>query len=159
MVIKLDRLDKEIVDLLTEDGRMSSKEMARRIEGATERVVRYRLNRLTRAGVICVSAIVDAQKIGFPVIADVFLEVEPSQVLELAQKLASYENVTYVACSTGERSISIQIVARDNRHLYHFVTDEIGHIPGIRRTITSIVPLIVKDDARWRIPETVIQKS
>ncbi|HVN53481.1 MAG TPA: Lrp/AsnC family transcriptional regulator [Anaerolineaceae bacterium] len=159
MAIKLDRLDKQIVDLLTTDGRMSSKEMARRIEGATERAVRYRLNRLIQTGVIAISAIVDPQKIGFPVIADVFLEVDPSRVLELADLMARYDNVTYVACSTGEHSISVQIVARDNRHLYQFVTETIGRLSGIRRTTTSIVPLIVKDDAHWRIPETVIKKE
>ena len=159
MTIKLDRLDKQIVDLLTLDGRMSSKEMARRIDGTTERVVRYRLNRLIQAGVIGVSAIVDPQKIGFPVIADVFLEVDPSRVLELANELAGYDNVTYVACSTGEHSISVQIVARDNRHLYQFVTETIGRLSGIRRTTTSIVPLIVKDDARWRIPDMVIKQE
>jgi DNA-binding Lrp family transcriptional regulator len=159
MAVKLTSLDKKIVDLLTVDGRMPCKEMARRIAGASERVIRYRLNRLIEAGVIGVSAVVDPQKIGYPVIADVFIEAEPSQVVSLAKRLTEFDNITYVAYSTGDRDISIQIVARDTRDMYTFVTETLGPLPGVRRTITSLVPKIIKDDARWKIPAAVIHKD
>ncbi len=159
MTIKLDELDKQIVDILTDDGRMSCTDIAAKIGDVTERMVRYRLNRMIEKGVIVVSAIVDSKTIGYPVIADVFIEAEPGQVFDLAHKLAEYETVTYVACSTGERDISIQIVARDNRELYNFVAGTIGTLPGVRRTTTSIVPVIIKDDARWRLPSSVIKKK
>ena len=159
MTTKLDHIDKQIVDLLTVDGRMSCADIAREIGGITERTVRYRLERLIAEKVITVSAIVDPKALGYPVVADVFIEVEPGQVQELAYKLAGYDTVTYVACATGERDISIQIVARDNQELYRFVTEVVGRIAGVRRTTTSIVPLVIKDDARWRIPEAVFKNS
>jgi len=159
MTIKLDWLDKQIVDILTDDGRMSCTDIAQKIGSVTERMVRYRLNRLIQKGVIVISAIVDSKAIGYPVIADVFIEVEPGQVFDLAHKIAEYENVTYVACSPGERDISVQIVARDNHELYNFVTGIIGCLPGVRRTTTSIVPVIIKDDAHWRLPNSVIKKE
>jgi Lrp/AsnC family transcriptional regulator, regulator for asnA, asnC and gidA len=156
--MKLNLTDKKIVDLLTQDGRMSCADMAEKIGTISERMVRYRLQRLIDNGVISISAIVDPKAIGYPVIADVFIEAEPGQVMDLAHQLAEYENVTYVACSTGERDISVQIVAHDNRDLYDFVAVTIGRLPGVRRTTTFIVPLIIKDDARWRIPETIFKK-
>jgi Lrp/AsnC family transcriptional regulator for asnA, asnC and gidA len=156
---KIDKIDQQIVLLLTRDGRMSCMEMAREIGGITERMVRYRLERLIRNEVITISAVVDPRAIGYPVIADVFIEVEPGQVNELAAKIAEFATVTYVACSTGERDISVQIVARDNRQMYEFVTDIVGRLPGVRRTTTSIVPLIVKDDAYWTIPDEVVKKD
>jgi len=159
MIAKLDHIDKQIVDLLTVDGRMSCADIAREIGGITERTVRYRLERLIAEKVIIISAIVDPKALGYPVVADVFIEVEPGQVQELSYKLADYEIVTYVACATGERDISIQIVARDNQELYRFVTEVVGRIAGVRRTTTSIVPLVIKDDARWRIPEAVFKSS
>lgn len=157
MTLKLDDIDRQIVALLTRDGRMACADMAREIGGVTERMVRYRLDRLIARGIIAVSAIVDPKAIGYPVIADVFIEVEPGQVMDLAQQLAAYETITYVACSTGRRDISIQLVARDNRELYDFVIETIGRLPGVRRTTTSLVPLIIKDDARWRIPDAVFK--
>lgn len=158
MTISLDQLDKQIVDLLTVDGRLSCAELARSIGNITERAVRYRLERLLEKQVICVSAVVDPKAIGFPVIADVFIEVEPGMVLELANHLAEYDTITYVACATGERDISIQLVARNNQELYTFVTEVIGRIPGVRRTTTSLVPIIIKDDTHWRIPPSVLER-
>lgn len=155
--IKLDGLDKKIIDLLTVDGRMSCADIALSIGEITDRMVRYRLERLVKFGVISFSAVVDPTKIGFPVIADVFIEVEPGQVNTLADHIASYDTVTYVACSTGERDISIQIVARDIRELYEFVSETVGKLSGVRRTTTSIVPSIVKDDAHWSIPASVVR--
>jgi Lrp/AsnC family transcriptional regulator, regulator for asnA, asnC and gidA len=155
MSLKIDLIDKKIVDMLTVDGRMSCADIASGIGDISERSVRYRLQRLIDQKIIGVTAVVDPTQIGFPVIADVFVEAEPGRVTVLAQQIASYENVTYVACSTGEVDISIQLVARNNQELYKFVTDVLGKLPGIRRTTTSIVPLIVKDDSRWRIPDSL----
>src|SRR5271157_859137 len=159
MTIKLDFLDKQIIDLLTDDGRMTCAEIARRIGQTNERLVRYRLERLIKEGVFVISAVLDAKTIGFPVIADVFIEVEPGRILEVANKLAEFENITYVACSIGERDVSIQIVAQDNRTLYDFVSQTIGSMTGVRRSRTSIVPIIIKDDSRWKVPSSVIKKN
>lgn len=151
-MVKIDALDKSIVDLLIEDGRMPCSEIAQRIGEVSERSVRYRINRLIKQGVFDVGAQVNAKALGFRVVADVFVEVEPQSVLEIACKLAAYEWISYVACSTGERDISVQLFAHDNDELYSFVTDIIGKIPGVRRTRTSFVPLVIKDDAKWHIP-------
>jgi Lrp/AsnC family transcriptional regulator for asnA, asnC and gidA len=156
---KIDITDKRIIDLLTTDGRMSCADIANTLGDISERSVRYRLQRLIDQKVITVTAVVDPKSIGFPVVADVFIEVEPGQILDLAYRLAAFENVTYVACSTGDRDISIQIAARDNQELYTFVTEILGHIPGIRRTTTSIVPMIIKDDSRWRVPESYFTRT
>ncbi|GAP15822.1 transcriptional regulator, AsnC family [Longilinea arvoryzae] len=156
MITKLDRIDKQILDLLTEDGRMSCAVIARRVGKISERAVRYRLERMLAEKVFVVSAVIDPAVIGYPVIADVFVEIEPGLVNEVANRLATFDQVTYVACSTGDRDISIQVVARDNRELYDFVSNVLGRITGVRRTTTSIVPFIVKDDARWRIPDALV---
>ncbi len=159
MVIKLDQLDKEIIDLLTKDGRMSCAEIARAIGTVSERSVRYRLEKLLEEDVIRINATPVPQSLGYSVVADVFIEVEVGQVLEIARKIASYENVSYVACSTGESDISIQIITQNNRDLYEFVTEILGKIPGVRKTTTSMVPFIVKDIEQWRIPSSAFRDS
>jgi Lrp/AsnC family transcriptional regulator, regulator for asnA, asnC and gidA len=159
MAIKLDRLDKEIIDLLTKDGRMSCAEIARAIGTVSERSVRYRLDKLLEENVIRITATPVPQALGFSVVADVFIEVESGQVLEIARRIAAYENVSYVACSTGESDISIQIITQNNRELYEFVTEVVGKIPGVRKTTTSMVPFIVKDIDQWRIPSNVFRHT
>lgn len=158
MSIKLDQLDKEIIDLLTKDGRMSCAEIARAIGTVSERSVRYRLEKLMEDNVIRITAQPVPQALGYSIVADVFIEVDSGQVLDIARKIASYDVVSYVACSTGESDISIQIITQNNRELYEFVTEVLGKIPGVRKTTTSMVPFIVKDMEQWRIPSAVFKE-
>ncbi len=149
---KIDKIDLQIIQLLMEDGRMPCVDIARRLGKISERTVRYRLEKLIRLGVIKVSAISNPNSLGYSVIADVFIEVEPAMILEVARKLSEYECVSYVACSTGQRDVSIQVVARTNNEVYSFVTEVVGKIPGVRKTTTSVVPIILKDVYDWHIP-------
>jgi Lrp/AsnC family transcriptional regulator for asnA, asnC and gidA len=86
------------------------------------------------------------------------MEVESDRILEVAKKMAEFDNVSYVACGIGQTDVSIQIVAKDTAEIYHFVTEVIRKVPGVRKTTTSIVPLILKDVYQWRIPESVIRE-
>jgi Lrp/AsnC family transcriptional regulator for asnA, asnC and gidA len=155
---EIDKTDLKIVNLLLEDGRKSASEIARQIGEVSERAVRYRIERMIEEDVIRIAAVVRPEAFGLPIKADVWLEVESDRIREVAQKMAEYENVTYVACSIGENDISIQVVAKDTDEVYRFVTETIRKVPGVRRTTTSIVPLILKDVYQWRAPETVIKK-
>jgi len=149
---KVDSIDRAIVDLLIKDGRMSSAEMARQVGDLSERSARYRIDRLVKEGVIRISAIANPKAVGLPVTADVFIEVEPGRIAEVARKMAEFDCVSYVACSTGDRDVSVQVVARDNETLYNFVAEVIGQVPGVRKATTMLVPMILKDVYQWSIP-------
>lgn len=151
---EIDNLDIKIINLLMEDGRMPASEMARRIGNISERAIRYRIERIVKEGYIQISAITNPKSLGYDVTADVFLEVESGSILDVAKKASEYDCVSYVACSIGESDISIQIVGHDTNEVYKFVTEVIGRIPGVRRTTTSIVPLVLKDVYQWRIPKS-----
>ena len=152
---EIDKIDVKIVNLLLEDGRMPASEIARRMGDISERAVRYRIDRMIEEGVIYVSAIVSPQAFGFDTRADVWLEVESDKILEVANKMAEFQNVSYVACSIGETDVSIQVVAKDTGEVYRFVTEVVRKVPGVRKTVTSIVPIVLKDVYQWRIPERV----
>ena len=157
---RIDATDKRISDLLLEDGRMSCSQIARRIGGdLSERAVRYRINRLIKSGVISVRGNVNAEAIGLPVCADVFIEVEPSLIDTIAKQIAEYESVSYIAYSTGDNDISIQLFTRNNSEMFRFVTEVIGKIPGVRKTHISFVPIKIKDDHMWPIPSFMIEKE
>src|SRR5512141_1916230 len=153
-----DKIDVKIVNFLLEDGRMPASEVARRIGDISERAVRYRIDRMVDEGVIRVSAVAKPQAFGLTTIADVWLEVESDRIIEVARKLAEYDNVSYVACGIGESDVSIQIVAKDTAEIYQFVTEVVRKVPGVRKTTTSIVPLIIKDVYHWRVPERIARE-
>jgi Lrp/AsnC family transcriptional regulator, regulator for asnA, asnC and gidA len=149
---KIDKTDRLIVNLLMEDGRMPCAELARRLGNITERSVRYRLERLRTTGLIKIAIITNHAALGFLVTADVFIEVESGLIRKVANELVKFPNVTYVACSTGDRDISAQVIARNNAEVYTFVTEVIAKVPGVRKTTFSIVPVILKDTYDWHIP-------
>lgn len=153
--METDETDRQIVELLMTDGRIPAAEIARRVGNITERVVRYRIDRMVSGGVIQIRPIVNPQAFGLTTVADVLLEVESDSILEVARKATQFENVSYVACSIGEMDVSVQVVAKDTAEVYKFVTEVIGKIPGVRKTTTSIVPIVMKDVYQWRIPRAI----
>jgi Lrp/AsnC family transcriptional regulator for asnA, asnC and gidA len=151
-----DKTDVKIVNILLEDGRTPASEIARRIGDISERAVRYRIDRMVDAGIIQISAVAKPQAFGLTTIADIWMEVESDRILEVAKKMAAFDNVSYVACGIGESDVSIQVVAKDTAEIYQFITDVVRKVPGVRKTTTSIVPLIIKDVYQWRVPEKVV---
>ena len=156
---EIDEIDLSIVNLLMEDGRMPASEVARVLGGVSERAVRYRIERMVAENYIWVSAIVNPKMFGYSIIADIWLEVEADSILEVARKVTEFECVSYVACAIGESDVSIQVFARDNVEVYQFVTEVIGKIPGVRKTTTSIVPIVLKDVYQWHVPASTVSRS
>jgi Lrp/AsnC family transcriptional regulator, regulator for asnA, asnC and gidA len=157
---KIDETDCTIVDLLMEDGRMNAAEIARRSgRGLTERAIRYRINRMQAEGVIQVTAVINPKLVGYTTVADVWLQVESDAILEVARKMAEYECVSYVACAIGETDVSVQVLGHSTDEIYRFVTEVIGKTPGVIKTTTSIVPLVLKDSHQWRVPNSTNCRS
>jgi Lrp/AsnC family transcriptional regulator for asnA, asnC and gidA len=152
---KIDKIDLAIVNVLMEDGRLASAEVARRIGEISERAVRYRIERMANEGVIRIGVIPNPKALGFSVTADVWLEVESDSILDVARKMTEYDCVSYVACAIGETDVSVQVVGRNTEEVYRFVTEVIGKVTGFRKTTTSIVPLVLKDVYQWRIPDSL----
>src|SRR5574338_1253432 len=155
---EIDKIDVKIVNILLEDGRISASQIARQLGGISERAVRYRIEQMINEGVIQISAVVRPQAFGLTTIADVWLEVESDQILEVANKMAACDNVSYVACGIGETDVSIQVVARDTAEIYRFVTEVVRKASSVGQTTTSIVTLILKDVYQWRVPERIIRE-
>lgn len=152
---KLDAIDAAIIDLLQQDGRMPASEIACQVEGATERMVRYRIERLRQKGVINITAVVDPRAIGYSVAADVMIEVESGAIPDVVRRVVELDCVTYASAVTGERDVSIQCVARSLDELHTFVFNVLQKIPGIRRTHTFTVPHPAKYIYNWKVPREV----
>jgi Lrp/AsnC family transcriptional regulator for asnA, asnC and gidA len=153
---KIDKADLKIIELLMEDGRIHAAEIARRIGDISERAVRYRIQRMLDNHIIQITAVVNPKTVGLGVVADVWLLCDSDSIQDVANKMADFENVSYVACSIGETDVSVQVLARDTAEVYRFVTEVIGKVPGVRKTTTSIVPLVLKDVYQWRIPPSML---
>jgi Lrp/AsnC family transcriptional regulator for asnA, asnC and gidA len=154
-VYKLDHTDWEIIALLNEDGRIPSAEIARRLGNVSVRTVTNRIEALIREGIINIRAIVNPETVGFGVLADVFIETEPGRLREVAEGVAEFPQISYVACATGDTDVIISVRARNIKELYNFVIEVLGKVPGVRRTQTFLLPLKIKNIATWMPPDVL----
>ena len=155
---KPDSFDWKIITLLNEDGRLPSAEIARRLGNVSARTITNRINALTENGIINIRAVVNPESVGYGILADVFVEVEPGRVREVAQQAAEFPQSSYVACATGESDVSVSLRVRSIEELFDFVTEKLGKIPGIRRTQSYLLPLKIKDLDTWLPPNVLDEK-
>lgn len=143
-VYKPDATDLAIINLLMEDGRLSAAELAARIGNISERTIRNRLNALIERSLIRVGALPDPTAMGRMVYTDVMIQVEPGKIMDVAKQLVDYDCVNYVACITGENDIAIQVTSPTIADMYEFVTTRVGNLPYVRKTTTTVIPIVLK---------------
>src|ERR1700761_8598078 len=97
---RLDEVDQEIVRQLQQDGRRSYREMARTL-GVSEGTVRWRVKRLQDTGALRVAAIADPFRLGYTVLASMFLRVSPGELEHVIDVLVAWQEVVYVSSCTG----------------------------------------------------------
>jgi len=153
--IKLDRVDREIINLLIDNGRISSTQIARLLKNCSSQFVRNRIDFLTQQRTIEIKAVVSPEKLGYFVRADIFVKSETGQTMEVAQKLAQLPIISRVACGMGG-DISIQVYGHSNEEIYQFITETIPKIPGVKKTHTNIVADLVKEFYVCHLPEHVV---
>jgi Lrp/AsnC family transcriptional regulator for asnA, asnC and gidA len=150
-MLKLSVTDHQMISLLNRDARMTSAEISRRV-GLPERTVRNRINRLVNEGVIKLVAVVDPSGLGYDLVVDIFCELDVQHREAVIQALANMPEISYIAVSTGDQDLSLQALFKNSADMHEFITNHLQQIPGIRRTRTVLVPLIVKDTHQWLPP-------
>ncbi|MET2832040.1 Lrp/AsnC family transcriptional regulator [Mesorhizobium shangrilense] len=136
----IDDLDREIIRYLSEDGRLSAAEIAGRMGGASERTIRNRIAALLQAKMIVIGAIPDPVALGRDVQVELIIEVEPGRSEEVAILLAEYDEIGYLAATSGSSNLSASLFVTDHAALLEFIDQELGKLPGVSR-VTSLVVL------------------
>ncbi|HEV7813223.1 MAG TPA: Lrp/AsnC family transcriptional regulator [Leifsonia sp.] len=143
----IDKLDADLISLLTAEPRLGVFEASRRL-GVARGTVQARLDRLQRTGVIRDFApTVDSKALGYPVTAFVTAEIAQGHGdLSAVEHLRSIPEVLEVHTITGAGDFMIRAVARSNADLQR-VIDRIVSDPNITRTST-VIALATKIDHR-----------
>lgn len=133
----LDTLDFEILTCLQEDGRMSFTVIADKLKVSIG-TIRTRFNKLIEDGTINVIGRVDPEKVGFRSYAHIAVYVRPATLKEkVAQKISKMPEVSFLAMTSGDYDLEVDVMCRDNDHLVQFV-NEISKIEGVNQTKTTI---------------------
>jgi Lrp/AsnC family transcriptional regulator, regulator for asnA, asnC and gidA len=144
----LDDLDKAIIKALQLDGRRPYAQIGRELK-VPEATVRQRAERLISRGVVQVVGVTDPLAMGFGQPAFIGLHVDAGRLEEVADAVASLEEVTYVVVTAGRFDMICEVVCEDNEHLLRVLADQLATIEGIRSTETMVELRFVKESYRW----------
>ena len=150
----LDALDNEIIRLLTEDGRMSIGELAKKLN-VTAPTIRSRIKILEEKGLFKVSGLFDPSRHKNMITALVAMSIlSKGQMDQIMDKISRLPNVAWAGVVAGRYDIIAEVVCLGGKdELYQFTTQTILKIGNVVRSETFI---IMKSRQNWlRLPEGV----
>ena len=134
----LDETDKGILGILKDNARIPFLEISKKLQ-ISESTIRKRVANLENSGIIKkYSVVLEPSKLGYSH-AIVGIDVKPEKFLDVAKSLTEFENVKFVATSTGDHMIMTEIWMEKASDLRDFISNQIGKMDGVTRTCPAII--------------------
>lgn len=154
--VELDAIDRRILAILQENGRLSNQEIAERVSLSPSPCLR-RIRRLEEAGVITgYVALLDPQKLGLDLLAYVSVRLEKRGGLTLARgddttsaragathaelfraAVQAWPEVVACHAMTGDMDYLLRVQVEDMAHFSRFVQEQLLHHPSVIDVKTS----------------------
>ncbi|RAJ18110.1 Lrp/AsnC family transcriptional regulator [Olleya aquimaris] len=137
--IIIDGIDKKILRALMQDARTPVLEIARQV-GISGAAIHQRLRKLEKSKLISGSKfVINPKVLGYTTMAFVGIYLDKAiSNPEAVKQLKKIPEVLECHYTTGNWSILIKILCKDNAHLMHLLNSEIQSIEGVSRTETFI---------------------
>ena len=148
-IVQLDRYDRQILELLQQDGRISNQELADRIALSPSACLR-RLQRLERSGVIrAYTAVLDGEALGrgSTVFIEVTLTGQSGAVLDAFERaVAACPDVLECHLMSGDFDYLLRVAVADMRDYERVHRQHVAAFPHVARVRTAfamraVVPL------------------
>ena len=137
MSSSIDELDARLIDLLRREPRIGLMEVSRRL-GVARGTVQARLAKLEERGVITgFGPEIEPARLGYPVLAFVFLQIAQGRLAEAISVLESAPEVLEATATSGPSDLLCRVVARDTEHLQEIVNRLLSN-NAIRRSTSYI---------------------
>lgn len=136
---KIDSLDKKILDIVTRNARIPSKNVA--VEcGVSRAAIHQRIQRLIEMKVIVGSGYkIDPKKLGFQTCTYIGIRLERGSMYRGVVKcLEAIPEIVECHFTTGPYTMLCKLYARDNEHLMDLLNNKIQGIDGVVSTETLI---------------------
>jgi len=136
----LDAIDRKILAVLQDEGRITAQELAERV-GLTASPCLRRIRMLEEGGVIRrYVAVVDQQAVGLPVSVFVSVKLERQREEELdrfAAAIARWPEVLECYLMTGPRDYLLRVVVPDLAAYERFLKDKLTRLDGVQSIESS----------------------
>ncbi|MFH1804570.1 MAG: Lrp/AsnC family transcriptional regulator [Pseudomonadota bacterium] len=142
---KLDDIDRRLIGRLQQNARTPIAALAREV-GLSRSAVQERLARLENSDVIHSYTVTLGDESRPLLLAEVMIQVEPQKAAGVVRELQKITCCLRCLAISGEYDL-IAEVATDTAEQLDTIIDQIGALPGIKRTASSII-LSTKFDRR-----------
>jgi DNA-binding Lrp family transcriptional regulator len=134
----IDSLDARVIATLRANPRIGLLEVARQL-GVARGTVQARLAKLEARGVITgYGPEIEPAKMGYPISAFVFVELNQGRLAEAAEAARACPEVLEVDAVSGQQDLICRVVARDTEHLQEIVNGLVAS-EAIQRCTSHIV--------------------
>ena len=141
--MKLDRYDRQILDLLQREGRISNQELAERARLSPSACLR-RVRALEESGLIVgYRALLDARQLGFSLTALVYISMDshtPERFANFEAEIARIDEVLECLLITGQSAdYQLKLIIADMDAYQELLLQRITRIDGVSGVHTSFV--------------------
>jgi Lrp/AsnC family transcriptional regulator, regulator for asnA, asnC and gidA len=139
LIAEIDGIDKEILRDLMDDARKPILQIANKI-GISGAAIHQRLRKLEQSGVISGSKFtVNNKVLGYSTMAFVGIYLDKAaRNQDTVKELKKIPEVLECHYTTGNWSVLIKMICKDNEHLMNLLNTKIQSIEGVSRTETYI---------------------
>jgi len=136
----IELIDKQLIKLLAEDGRMSAKEIAKQLKVSAP-TVQSRLSTMIKRGILKVAGLVNTSKIKDTLGAIIAIRVDDNgKMKEVIDQLMEFDNIHWAMAVTGRYDIFVEVVVTEGiEWMFRFYEDELSKIDGISHAESFMV--------------------
>jgi DNA-binding Lrp family transcriptional regulator len=144
---QLDGLDRQLIEILSHDARISNRKIATSL-GVTEGTVRGRIRRLQQDRLIAFTAITSFGMENSSKLAFIGVQADVGDVQDIARRIAELPLVNGVLITMGRFNILVICLFDDIEKLHEVGSDQILALPGVHHVETSIAVKTMKYNGR-----------
>ena len=145
----LDPTDLKLLEILQENGKLTTKEIAQRVN-LSPTPVYERIRRMERDGIIKkYVALVEAEKVGkgLIVFCDITLKEHTKEIgHQFVRDIMSSKYVCECYNISGDYDFRLKVMVRDMKHYQDFVLNDLGSIENIGSAHSAFVMGVIKHD-------------
>ena len=135
----LDQLDQKIIQLLTENARMSYSEIGQKV-GISRVAVKMRVQTLEQKGIIEeYTTIINPQKISGAISCYFEIETKPDFLMDVAELLRKNDTVTQIYRVTGKSRLHVHAVASSNEEMEALIYNTLDKLPGVLECSSNVI--------------------
>jgi len=135
---QLDQIDIQILTHLQKDGRKSFTDISQEMNVSVG-MIRNRYQKLVESKVLHIIGWTDPVKAGLNAYARINIKVRPTDIIqEIVDELIKIQEVSFLALTSGNYDIEINMTCINNKHLLDTINQKIHSINGIYETNTTL---------------------